>query len=211
MGVYAYTIRKKSIKATLLPDNKKVTVAMATYLCKDLNAVLDKHDPHHEYFARQRSIVTKAQGLIAAGFTADLIAIDKFEGDVYEFKPLYVFEDTPAYPFDKKGFLMKYNMESIILPFEKDGTVDFKKYLPAGAWDGVLPRGGMHVKMNNHYTATVYRLQSLEDYLFAPDADLFVDVNILDVTNTNEGTPFWFQVAVRQMVQKKMRLSPNYK
>jgi len=42
MGTYIYSIRKKTVEATTLPENKKVIVALAKFVCKDDESIFDE-------------------------------------------------------------------------------------------------------------------------------------------------------------------------
>lgn len=203
MGTYLYTLKNKTVTAYLLPSKEPVTIALAEYLCKDTEALFQEHSPSYKNYSKERTKIKKSSNLLNSNnFKANFIAIDKFEGAIYDFKPLSVFSDTPCFPFGLNGFLVKLKNKFYIVPQEKDGSINFKKYLPE-LWDIIIP-ACIYVKINNFYTATVQRLQSFEDFIFDPNEN--VSPNLM-ISNTDKNVPLWFYLSVSQLIQKK-NLSP---
>ena len=199
MGSYVYTIREKSISAVMLPENKKVTIALAKYLCKDSSRLLEDKE-----YARERSAMTRAHNLVENGFNPEFYATSfDYDGAIYKFDGRSAFSDGCGSMGEYGGYMINTGARIFILPIDKRGNFNLKKYFPSLYNDYSLPCTQMYVKMNGHYTATVRNLASLEDYMFGFGKD-DVDVKLLSVQSRGNDVPDWFAASVQQLINKRL-------
>ncbi len=117
MGTYIYSIRKKTVEATLLPENKKVVVALAKYVCRDDESIFGQNAPQYKDHGKIRAILKKAQKMISDGFSPDFYTDDLSGGSVYIFNGIGYFDDAPS--LGKVGSKMTYiNENYYIIPPE---------------------------------------------------------------------------------------------
>lgn len=185
MGTYIYSLKKKTVKAKVLPSGEEVTIALASYSCKEGCAAKS-----------EKAKMTRAQKLVEDGFAPDFYTTS-FDGIVYKFTGEASFPDTPDLG-TPGGYILKFKNKYFILPIEERYMIKFKHYLPE-LWNHVFDED-MHVRMNEHYVATVRCMASLEDYMFKADND--VDVNELMFV-TNNSAPEWMVKAAHQLILKK--------
>jgi hypothetical protein len=193
MGTYLYSLKKKTVKAKLVPDGRMVTVALMSFVVR---ACWDFDD----YHPKTKAVITRAEKLVKSGFKPDFYyAGDKIaDGSVYKFKGSANRYDTPDLG-EEGGFLVKFKNRYYILPVDERGYVRFKHYMPE-MWNHMYNES-MYVRMNDRYVATVRCLASLEDYMFGFGSN-DVDVRSLEVTD-RRNAPYWMQCAVRQLLDKK--------
>jgi hypothetical protein len=112
MGVYIYTLRKKSVQATVIGENKTVTVGFAEYFCKD------SYDIHDCRFFK--SGATKAKKLVET-FKPDFYTTplkNYTQNNIYKFKGFGMFSDTPDLG-EFSGLIFISKKKYYIIPFDK--------------------------------------------------------------------------------------------
>ena len=118
MGVYLYTIRKKTVEATMLPENKNVVVALATFTTKVNRSMFNKHDPYYKEYFRIRAYMTKAQTIVNKGFKPDYYTTDFKQGHAYLFNGIATVDDTPDMGI-LCGVMAFRNKKYYIIPYGK--------------------------------------------------------------------------------------------
>lgn len=118
MGTYIYTIRKETVEATLLPENKKVTVALAKYACKDSDSIFNEYDPYYKEYSNIRAMLSRAKRMVAKGFVPDFYTENFRSGTAYMFHGIAYFGDTPSLGHIK-GKMVYTNKKYFIIPYDK--------------------------------------------------------------------------------------------
>lgn len=217
MGAYIQKLKRNKTLNLQLIDGSVARVAQCDYLCRSGQLNHKEWDSDSYTYPQLQSAVTRIQnGLISDPLQADYISIDNVykKGDIHltflrKIKPevgvkaTYV-DDYPSGVEDETYVAIKMKKGFVILEYDLPTLFEFAQQNPE-LWEYNLPVS-MWVRINNHYTATVYNLASLHEFLTGHGKGE-ADKNIWVKRTPTDTTPVWFYKIVEYMcLQEKKRI-----